>query len=72
MRAPQGTVPVLEPVTGHGSSATDRPARDDIEVLTPNVRTSGGATWNVAAIEGASHAAAQIAATSEVRSAVHR
>ncbi|MES2638340.1 MAG: sulfate ABC transporter substrate-binding protein [Myxococcota bacterium] len=28
-------------------------ARDDIEVLTPNVRTSGGAMWNVAAIWGA-------------------
>jgi len=28
-------------------------ARDDIEVLTPNVRTSGGAMWNVAAIYGA-------------------
>jgi len=28
-------------------------ARDDVEVLTPNVRTSGGAMWNVAAIYGA-------------------
>lgn len=28
-------------------------ARPDVEVLTPNVRTSGGAMWNVAAIYGA-------------------
>lgn len=28
-------------------------ARGDVEVLTPNVRTSGGAMWNVAAIYGA-------------------
>ncbi len=28
-------------------------ARSDVEVLTPNVRTSGGAMWNVAAIYGA-------------------
>ncbi len=28
-------------------------ARDGVEVLTPNVRTSGGAMWNVAAIYGA-------------------
>lgn len=28
-------------------------ARDDVEVLTPNVRTSGGAMWNVAALYGA-------------------
>lgn len=27
--------------------------RDDVEVLTPNVRTSGGAMWNVMAIYGA-------------------
>ncbi len=28
-------------------------ARDGVEVLTPNVRTSGGAMWNIAAIHGA-------------------
>ena len=28
-------------------------AREDVEVVTPNVRTSGGAMWNVAAIYGA-------------------
>src|SRR5690606_26544146 len=28
-------------------------ARPGVEVLTPNVRTSGGAMWNVAAIYGA-------------------
>ena len=29
-------------------------AKDGVEVLTPNVRTSGGAMWNIAAIYGAS------------------
>lgn len=28
-------------------------ARDDVEVLTPNIRTSGGAMWNTAAMFGA-------------------
>ncbi|MFO0694603.1 MAG: sulfate ABC transporter substrate-binding protein [Polyangiales bacterium] len=36
-----------------GVHGWDDLARDGIEVLTPNVRTSGGAMWNVAALWGA-------------------
>jgi len=37
----------------HGIRDWDDLARADIEVLTPNPRTSGGAMWNVAALYGA-------------------
>jgi sulfate/thiosulfate-binding protein len=44
-------------------------ARKDLEVLTPNVRTSGGAMWNVAAIWGAAYRGHAGGKTSDTASA---
>jgi len=41
----------------HGVAGWDDLRRDGLEVLTPNVRTSGGAMWNVLALLGAAERA---------------
>jgi len=43
----------VRPGNPKGIKDWDDLCRGDVEVLTPNVRTSGGAMWNVAAIVGA-------------------
>ncbi len=49
------SVAVIAVRPGNPKGITDWPdlARADVEVLTPNVRTSGGAMWNVLAVWGA-------------------